>query len=82
MGKEELKGSLLEAIRTTNDEGLLLDLKSRVDIDYYLNDEGVGSILGGVDMNELLTQASEPNTPYNSLKEKDFMNWLKQWKSS
>jgi hypothetical protein len=82
MGIEELKGNLLEAIRTSDDEDLLLDLKSRVDIDYYLKDKGVASILGGVDIEELISLANEPDTPYNSINEQDFMKWLKEWKSS
>jgi hypothetical protein len=82
MGIEELKGSLLEAIRTSDDEELLQDLKKRVDIGLYLQDKGIASILGGVDMEELAAQAIEPDTPYNSINEQDFKNWLSQWKSS
>lgn len=82
MGMEELKGSLLEAIRFSDDEDLLQDLKSRVDIDFYLKDKGVATLLGGVDMEELLSQANEPDTPNNSINEQDFKKWLIEWKSS
>lgn len=34
MGMDELNGSLLQAIRTSDDEALLQDLESRVDIDF------------------------------------------------
>ena len=78
----ELKGNLLEAIRASNDEDLLQDLKSRVDMDFYLKDKKVSSILGGVDMEELFAQANEPDTLDNSMNEQDFKNWLSQWKSS